>query len=106
MAKVAEKNYSDAQEAILASFTVIDNAKALELAAQFGKDVKSIRAKAVRMGLYKRQEKVTKAGTKVEAKDAIVSEIASIAGIALATLDGLDKAPKAALQAIRAALAA
>lgn len=106
MAKVAEKNYSEAQETVMASFSVIDNATALELAAQFGKDVKSVRAKAVRMGLYKRQEKVTKTGAKVEAKEMIVAEIAAISGIAIATLDGLDKAPKAALQAIRQALVA
>ena len=105
MPKQTQKNYTDEQEAILAKYTTIDNATALELASQFNKDVKSIRAKAVRLGIYKRQEKATKSGTKIEAKSVIVSEIATIAGIAIETLDGLDKAPKIALQAIRQAIA-
>jgi hypothetical protein len=106
MPKQTQKNYTDEQEAVLAKYTMIDNAIALELASQFNKDVKSIRAKAVRLGIYKRQEKVTKSGTKIEQKSAIVSEIATIAGIAIEALDGLDKAPKTALQAIRQAIAA
>lgn len=106
MTKITEKNYSDAQEARLASFAQIDNALALELAAEFGKDVKSIRAKAVRMGLYKAQPKVTKTGAKVESKAEVVAQIAALMGVALATLEGLDKAPKPALVALRERLAA
>lgn len=103
MTKVVEKNYSEAQEAELLSAGVIDNAKALEFAAKFGKDVRSIRAKAVRMGIYKAAEKVSKTGGKIESKEAIVADIAAIVG---KNLDGLEKAPKVALQIIRSKLAA
>jgi len=70
MTKVAEKNYSESQEAEMLAAGIIDNAKALEFAARFGKDVRSIRAKAVRMGIYKAAEKVSKTGGKIESKEA------------------------------------
>lgn len=104
MAKVETvKNYTEAQEAELMAAGVIDNAKALEFADKFGKDVRSIRAKAVRMGIYKAAEKVSKTGGKIESKEAIVSDIAAIVG---KNLDGLEKAPKLVLQIIRSKLAA
>ena len=103
MTKVVEKNYSEAQEAILLAAGIIDNAKAIELAAQLQKDVRSIRAKAVRMGIYKAAVKVSKTGGKVESKDDIVADIAKIVG---KNLDGLEKAPKLALQIIRSKIAA
>ena len=103
MTKVTEKNYSEAQEAILLAAGIIDNAKAIELAGQLKKDVRSIRAKAVRMGIYKAAEKVSKTGGKVESKESIVADIAKIVG---KNLDGLEKAPKVALQIIRSKIAA
>lgn len=103
MTKVTEKNYSEAQEAILLAAGIIDNAKAIELANQLQKDVRSIRAKAVRMGIYKAAEKVSKTGGKVESKESIVADIAKIVG---KNLDGLEKAPKLALQIIRSKIAA
>jgi hypothetical protein len=103
MTKVVEKNYTDAQEAILLAAGIIDNAKAIELAGQLQKDVRSIRAKAVRMGIYKAMPKVSKTGGKVESKDDIVADIAKIVG---KNLDGLEKAPKVALQIIRSKIAA
>ena len=102
MAKEIVKNYTESQEAELAAAGVIDNAKALEFAAKFGKDVRSIRAKAVRMGIYKAAEKVSKTGGKIESKEAIVSDIAAIVG---KNLDGLEKAPKLVLQILRSKLA-
>ena len=104
----AEKNYSDAQEARLTATATanggkIDNALALELASELEKDVRSIRAKATRMGIYKAAEKVSKSGGKVESKEQIALDIAKIVG---KNMDGLEKAPKLALQNIRAALAA
>ena len=101
--KTVERNYSEAQEAELLSAGIIDNAKALEFAAKFGKDVRSIRAKAVRMGIYKAAEKVSKTGGKVESKEKIVSDISAIVG---KSLEGLEKAPKLVLQIIRTKLAA
>jgi hypothetical protein len=103
MTKVTEKNYSEAQEAILLAAGIIDNAKAMELANQLQKDVRSIRAKAVRMGIYKAAVKVSKSGGKVESKEDIVADIAKIVG---KNLDGLEKAPKLALQIIRSKIAA
>ena len=101
--KTVERNYSEAQEAELMAAGVIDNAKAIEFAAKFDKDVRSIRAKAVRMGIYKAAEKVSKSGGKVESKESIVADIAAIVG---KNLDGLEKAPKLVLQTIRSKLAA
>ena len=103
MAKVVEKNYSEAQEAILLAAGIIDNAKAMELAIELNKDVRSIRAKAVRMGIYKAQAKVSKTGGKIESKESIALDIAAIVG---KNLDGLEKAPKTALLVIRERLAA
>lgn len=103
MAKEIVKNYTESQEAELAAAGIIDNAKALEFAAKFGKDVRSIRAKAVRMGIYKAAEKVSKTGGKIESKEAIVSDIAAIVG---KNLDGLEKAPKLVLQILREKLSA
>lgn len=103
MTKIVEKNYSDSQEAELLAAGVIDNAKALEFAARFGKDVRSIRAKAVRMGIYKAAVKASKTGGKIESKEAIAADIAAIVGKDMA---GLEKAPKLALQIIRGKLSA
>jgi len=103
MTKEVVKNYTEAQEAELIAAGVIDNAKALEFAAKFGKDVRSVRAKAVRMGIYKAAEKVSKTGGKIESKEAIVADIAAIVG---KNLDGLEKAPKLVLQTLRSKLSA
>lgn len=103
MAKEVVKNYTEAQEAELAAAGLIDNDLALEFATKFGKDVRSIRAKAVRMGIYKSKERVSKTGGKIESKEAIVADIAALVG---RNLDGLEKASKQSLIAIRAKLAA
>ena len=102
MAKVeTAPNYSEAQEAELLAAGTIDNAKALEFAAKFGKDVRSIRAKAVRMGIYKAAAKVSKTGGAIERKEAIVADIAAIVG---KNMEGLEKAPKLVLQILRTKL--
>jgi hypothetical protein len=101
--KSAEKNYNESQEAELMAAGIIDNAKALEFAAKFGKDVRSIRAKAVRMGIYKAAEKVSKTGGKIESKDEIAADIAKLVG---KNMDGLEKAPKLVLQILRTKLSA
>lgn len=103
MTKQVAKNYTEAQEAELMAAGLIDNDLAIEFAAKFGKDVRSVRAKAVRMGIYKAKERVSKTGGKIENKEAIVADIAAIVG---KNLDGLEKASKQSLIAIRAKLAA
>lgn len=103
MAKEIERNYSEAQENELLAAGIIDNDKAMEFAAKFGKDVRSVRAKAVRMGIYKAKEKVSKTGGKIESKEEIVAEIASLVN---KNMDGLEKAPKLVLQILREKLSA
>ena len=103
MTKEITKNYTDAQEARLAEFSVIDNDTAIMLANEFGKDVRSVRAKAVRLGVYKAQTKTSKTGGKIESKEDIVNEIATLVG---KNLDGLEKAPKQVLNDLRAVLGA
>lgn len=103
MTKEITKNYTDAQEARMNEFMSIDNDIAMELANEFQKDVRSVRAKAVRMGLYVAKQKVSKTGGKIESKEAIVADIAAIVG---QSLDGLEKASKQSLVAIRAKLVA
>ena len=103
-----EKNYTEAQEARIQEMAdemggMIGNDEAMELADEFGKDVRSVRAKAVRMGVYKAKARVSKTGGKIESKEEIVAEIAELVG---KNLDGLEKASKQALIAIRAKLAA
>ena len=99
--EMENKNYTEAQEARMAEFDVIDAATAQELADEFGKNVKSVIAKAVRMGLYKAKERTSKTGGKIESKEQIVADIAAIVG---KSLDGLEKAPKLVLQELRAKL--
>lgn len=101
--KIVEKNYSEAQETEMLAAGIIDNEKALDFAAKFGKDVRSIRAKAVRMGIYKAKEKVSKTGGKVESKEDIVADIAKIVN---KNMEGLEKAPKLVLQILRTKLSA
>jgi hypothetical protein len=87
----------------MAEFEFIDAAIAQELADEFGKNQKSVIAKAVRMGIYKAKEKTSKTGGKVESKEQIVADIAAIVG---KSLDGLEKAPKLVLQELRTRLSA
>jgi hypothetical protein len=101
MAKEITPNYTPEQEAAMLAAGTIDNAKALELAAKFGKDVKSVRAKAVRLGIYQAKPKVSKAGGPVESKEKIAADIAAILQ---KSMEGLEKAPKLQLQIIREAL--
>ena len=103
MTKEVTKNYTEEQEAYLATFAVIDNDTAIEIAAHLQKDVRSVRAKAVRMGIYQPKAKVSKSGAPIERKEAIVADIAAIVG---KNLDGLEKAPKQVLVALRERLSA
>jgi hypothetical protein len=106
MTKEADRNYTEAQEATIEAFATanggtITNDNVATLADTLGKGVRSVRAKAVRMGVYKAKEKVSKNGGPVESKEAIVNDIAALIG---ANMEGLEKAPKVALQRIRSAL--
>lgn len=108
MSKEAEVNYTEAMVARIeavaeANEGVITNDEALELAEEFGKDVRSVRAKAVRMGLYQKAEKQSTNGGKIETKEDIATEIAKLVG---QSVDGIEKGTKVALQRVRDALKA
>lgn len=101
-------NYTEAQverihEAAEEAGGKFGNSVAEQLAIEFGKDVRSVRAKASREGVYQAKAKTTKSGQPIERKEAIVADIAALVGQAV---DGLEKAPKEALQRVRSALSA
>lgn len=106
MAKKAP-NYTPEQEqriaAVLKSTTAMQEAIA-ELADEFGKSVASVRQKAVRMGLYKKPEYVSKTGHKPRSKAAIVDSIAKSLGVPSESAESLEKANKAILEKLETAL--
>jgi len=75
-----------------------------ELATMFGKKDKSIIAKLSREKVYAKQSYTTKAGTKPEAKEEIVSVIAAFIGVAVDKLETLEKANKNVLVLLRDAV--
>ena len=75
------------------------------LAVEMGKTTKSIVAKLVREGVYKKAEKTAKDGTPVVHKNDLVEKIAKEIGVESDKLDGLEAAPKNALKLILSALA-
>ena len=72
------------------------------LSAEFKRDVKSIRAKLVSLGVYVKVSPVSKiTGDKPETKETIVTGIARLLDVAPATLESLDNATKKTLYALR-----
>lgn len=105
MAKQTASKYTPAMVSAIQAEPVLNQAVANRLAGEFGPEFtgRMVIAKINSLKLpYERKAAVTKAGTPVERKDALVTEIARFVE---GNLDGLDKAPKPALQAIRDALA-
>jgi hypothetical protein len=104
-------NYTQAQEAEMAEryeACDTDNQRAAEvdaIARDFGKTVRSVRAKLVRLGVYVAKAKAP-AGKRPETKEKIVSDIAGALGVNVETLNGLEKANKAGLTLIRGTLKA
>lgn len=101
--KTPERKYSEAEEAAIVAFAeanggLVTYENADTLAEQLDKDVRSIRAKASRMGIYRGKAKESVNGGKVESKADIAEEIAAIVG---KNMEGLEKAPKAQLGFIR-----
>ena len=82
-----------------------DRAEAVKaLATETGKTVRSITAKLSSLGVYRKAEKVTKTGAKVETKAEIVGEIASALDLDTDAVASLANASKAALTALRSAV--
>jgi len=107
-----KQNYTDAQAAQMVEryeAAQTDEQRAVvvdELAHEFAKGVRSIRAKLVREGVYVKKAYKTKTGDKAETKENIVTDIASTLGVADDQLGGLEKATKKALTLIRGTLLA
>lgn len=100
-------NYTPEMESVIreAFAGEVDHKAAVsELAEKFGKTVASVRQKAVRMGLYKKAEYVSKTGEKPESKAAIVANIAELLGMNVEQAESLEKATKKVLVAVREAL--
>lgn len=113
MAEKKAPNYTDEMVARMHEVYVPEDseesreAAIVQLAEEFGKNVKSIRAKLVREGLYVKKEYKTKAGGKAETKETIVQGIADILGVdADTSLSGLEKATKNCLLFLRTTFAA
>ena len=85
----------------------VDHSAAIaELAEELGRKVASVRQKAVRMGLYRKAERVSKDGRAVESKAKIVARIAEAIGVPVETFDSLEKATKPVLLKLADALTA
>lgn len=73
-----------------------------ELAAQLGKNERSIIGKLSRLGIYQRKVYVSKTGSPPISKLEIVAEIENLMNM---KLEGLEKSPKGVLLALREKLA-
>lgn len=100
-------NYTPEQTAKLRAVYAANPTKdtVAALAVEMGKTTKSIVAKLVREGVYKKAEKTAKDGTPVVHKNDLVEKIAKEIGVESDKLDGLEAAPKNALKLILSALA-
>ena len=105
--KVKVVNYTPEQTArLIADYTANPSKDTVAaLATAFGKTTKSVVAKLVREGVYKKAEKVAKDGSPVVHKNVLVQKIADEIGVTSDKLDGLEAAPKNALKLILSALA-
>jgi len=95
-------NYTDEQAAeLVAAYSAAPNAQTVEtFALKFGRSVRSITAKLVREGVYKKPEYVGKTGQKPIFKEAIVQTIAEKMGLTDPESDSLAKVNKSALEKI------
>ncbi len=102
-APVKKENYSPELTAQVVAAYAID--KNLEnLAAKFGKSVKSLQAKLSREKVYVKKEYVTKTGEVSISKEEIVADIAKLLGKTDEEFASLEKATKPVLQALQSAL--
>ena len=77
-----------------------------ELAKQLGKTVPAVRSKLVNLGIYQKQEAVTKAGkAPAMRKLAAVKQIAETLGVEMEEVESLEKASKATLELLLKVLA-
>lgn len=76
----------------------VTNEDAVELATEFGKTVRSVRAKAVSLGIYHGGTQKNETNEPRETKQQIAAEIAEIVR---ESMNGLEKAPKDSLVILR-----
>lgn len=111
---MAEKtpNYTDAQASeLVEAYSAATNEGEREtvvatFSEKFGKNVKSIRAKLVREGVYVKKTYKAKTGETPERKAAIVSDIARTLGVNAEVVESLEKATKPTLNLLRGTLVA
>jgi len=103
MSNTTVKNYTKEQEAkMMADYSIEPTRSTVEeLSTELGKSSKSIIAKLVSLGVYKKMVKVTKSGKPVTRKSELVSKINEHYGI---ELPSLVKATKADLENLVATL--
>lgn len=84
-----------------------DRAAVVEaIASELGRKVASVRSKLVSLGVYKKAERKTKTGERIESKDSIVEDIAEMVGVDSESFESLAKANKTVLKALRTSLEA
>ena len=94
MSKNTVKNYTKEQEAqMMAEYALEPNRSTVDtLATELGKSAKSIIAKLVSLGVYKKAERTTKSGAKIVSKAELVAQIESHYGFELPSLVKATKA--------------
>ena len=104
MAKVV--NYTPEQEARILASAPVTQAIAAALALEFGKERKSVIAKASRLGVYQKATPVGVFGGAPAKKEAIAQEIAVLCNVNESVMESLVNASKQALVTLRDRLAA
>lgn len=104
--KTKPANYTAEQSAkIQADYTANPNKETVKaLADEMGKSERSIVAKLVNLGIYKKAEKAETGEGKTETKGKLVSEIATLCEVTEDVFASLEGATKVALVALRDAL--
>ena len=101
---MSDINYTDQMVTEMTS-TYLENPTldtAREIASHLGKSTKSVVAKLVSLGIYKKAVRATKSGSPVVQKATLVKEIEKATGL---TMPSLVKATKADLLQLKATLA-
>ncbi len=104
MSEAKAVNYTpEVAQAIEAAYVASPTKETVEaLAVEFSKTTRSIVAKLSNLGVYKAQERKTKAGKPIVRKADLVASIGEALGV---TVETLEKASKADLEAVVEALA-
>lgn len=110
MATTKTVNYTSEQEARFAELATelggsLNSAACETLASEMGKTLRSVVAKASRLGIYRKKEYISKSGEAVQKKDGYAEAIGAVLKMSEGEIDSLTKANKTALEKIFKALA-